>query len=75
MDEVFVTRTSAVERIVKARKALQQNLENTDGVGALDTASRLEWLDRLLVDVRAGRLSDFRIPLERGETRVLVTGD
>jgi hypothetical protein len=72
MEEVFVTRASAIARIVAARKALQKDSESGSGAGTQDRALRLE---RLLVDVRSGRLADFRMPSERGEMRVFVTGD
>jgi hypothetical protein len=75
MEEVFVTRASAVARILRARKALLKDGENADGSGARDTTSRLERLDRLLFDVRSGRTHDFEMPSDRGETRVFVTGD
>lgn len=75
MEEVFVTRASAVARIVTARRALQKDSENADAMSAHDRASRLERLDRLLFDVRAGRLCDFRMPSDGGETRVFVTGE
>jgi len=75
MEEVFVTRASAIARIVMARRALQKDSESASDVNGRDCAARLERLDRLLFDVRAGRICDFRMPADGGGMRVFVTGD
>jgi hypothetical protein len=77
VEEFFVSRSSAVERIILARRVLMKEIEAAQaGAYALSQGpSLLDKLEQLLFDVRAGRLSDFVMPSLGGKTRVLVTGD
>ena len=76
MEEVFTSQSSAVARIMAARQAL---LKDADGAAAAisssEKAARLERLERLLFDVRAGRTFDFTMPTANGEVRVWVSPD
>jgi hypothetical protein len=38
-----------------------------------EKAARLERLERLLFDVRAGRTNDFTMPTANGEVRIFVS--
>ncbi|MEI5998398.1 hypothetical protein H3V53_14650 [Paraburkholderia bengalensis] len=75
MEEVFVSKSSAIARIVMARKALLKDPNETTALTSDETAKRLERLERLLFDVRAGRTRDFTMPTSDGEVRVFVTED
>ena len=72
MEEVFTSQSSAVARIMSARQALLQNPD--DAIMSSDEkAARLERLERLLFDVRAGRTSEFTMPTANGEVRIWVS--
>ena len=74
MEEVFTSQSSAVARIMSARQALLQNPD--DAIMSSDEkAARLERLERLLFDVRAGRTSEFTMPTANGEVRIWVSQD
>lgn len=75
MEEVFVSRTSAVARILTAREALLREPDHAHGLTSGDKASRVEQLEQLLFDVRAGRTFDFILPTPQGDIRVFVTQD
>ena len=75
MEEFFVSRSSAVARIVAARRALLKEEDEGAGLNAGERQSRLELLERLLFDVRAGRRTDFVMPTPSGQIRLLVTAD
>ena len=77
MEEFFVSRGSAVERIVLARRALMREIEGSSaGAYALSQGpSLLDKLEQLLFDVRAGRISDFIMPSLSSKVRILVTAD
>jgi hypothetical protein len=75
MEEVFVSKSSAIARIVKARQALLKDAVETTALTSGEKAKRLELLERLLFDVRAGRTRDFTMPTSNGEVRVFVTDD
>jgi hypothetical protein len=72
MEEVFTSRSSAVARIVSARAALLKDLDAAAMSGD-EKAARLERLERLLCDVRAGRTNDFTMPTANGEVRIFVS--
>jgi hypothetical protein len=72
MEEVFTSRSSAVARIASARAALLKDSDAAALSGG-DKAARLERLERLLFDVRAGRTNDFTMPTANGEVRILVS--
>lgn len=74
MEEVFTSRSSAVARIMSARAALLKD-SDTGALSGGDKAARLERLERLLFDVRAGRTNDFTMPTANGEVRVFVSPD
>lgn len=76
MDEFFVSQSSAVSRIVSARQALLKDASggpSPDRSG--DNEIRLAELERLLLDVRAGRIPDFWMPAATGRVRLFVTMD
>ncbi|MPW20932.1 hypothetical protein GCT13_29695 [Paraburkholderia sp. CNPSo 3157] len=73
MEEVFVSRSSAVARILTARQALLR--DDAHELTAGEKAAQVERLDRLLFDVRAGRTCDFIMPTSNGEIRIFVTPD
>ncbi|BCG02790.1 hypothetical protein PPGU19_073580 (plasmid) [Paraburkholderia sp. PGU19] len=77
MEEFFVSRASAVERIVLARRALMKEIEGASaGAFALSQGpSLLDRLERLMFDVRAGRISDFVMPSLTSKVRILVMAD
>ncbi|AUT65988.1 hypothetical protein [Paraburkholderia terrae] len=77
MEEFFVSRASAVERIVLARRALMKEIEGA-GAGAFALSqgpSLLDRLEQLMFDVRAGRISDFVMPSLTSKVRILVMAD
>jgi hypothetical protein len=77
VEEFFVSRASAVERIVLARRALMKEIEGTSaGAFALSQGpSLLDRLEQLMFDVRAGRISDFVMPSLTSKVRILVMAD
>ncbi|BDC43337.1 MULTISPECIES: hypothetical protein [Paraburkholderia] len=77
MEEFFVSRASAVERIVLARRALMKEIEGASaGAFALSQGpSLLDRLEQLMFDVRAGRISDFVMPSLTSKVRILVMAD
>ena len=74
VEEFFVSRASAVERIVLARRALMKEIEGASaGAFALSQGpSLLDRLEQLMFDVRAGRVSDFVMPSLTSKVRILV---
>lgn len=74
MEEVFTSRSSAVARIMAARAALIKDSDTLSLSGG-EKAARLERLERLLFDVRAGRINDFTMPTADGEVRIFVSPD
>jgi hypothetical protein len=75
MEEVFVSKSSAVARIVAARQALLKDSADTEVLTESEKATRLERLERLLFDMRAGRTCDFIMPTPNGDIRIFVTPD
>ncbi|BFG77904.1 hypothetical protein PTKU46_59370 [Paraburkholderia terrae] len=77
VEEFFVSRASAVERIVLARRALMREIEGASaGAFALSQGpSLLDRLEQLMFDVRAGRISDFVMPSLTSKVRILVMTD
>jgi hypothetical protein len=77
VEEFFVSRASAVERIVLARRALMKEIEGASaGAFALSQGpSLLDRLEQLMFDVRAGRISDFVMPSLTSKVRLLVMAD
>lgn len=77
MEEFFVSRASAVERIVLARRALMKEIDGASaGAFALSQGpSLLDRLEQLMFDVRAGRISDFVMPSLTSKVRILVMAD
>jgi len=77
VEEFFVSRASAVERIVRARRALMKEIEGASaGAFALSQApSLLDRLEQLMFDVRAGRISNFVMPSLTSKVRILVMAD
>ncbi len=77
VEKFFVSRASAVERIVLARRALKKEMEGASaGAFALSQGpSLLDRLEQLMFDVRAGRISDFVMPSLTSKVRILVMAD
>jgi len=77
VEEFFVSRASAVERIVLARRALMREIEGASaGAFALSQGpSLLDRLEQLMFDVRAGRISNFVMPSLTSKVRILVMAD
>jgi hypothetical protein len=75
MEEVFTSQSRAVARIMTARQALLQDKDGMTAISSDEKAARLERLDRLLFDVRAGRTFDFTMPTASGEVRIWVSPD
>jgi hypothetical protein len=75
MERYFITRSSAVERIVAERRTLIKDQEQgATARGAVDRAARIEELSKLLHDVRAGRSTDVLMPTAGGgRVHLLVT--
>ncbi|MGY6122016.1 hypothetical protein ACW9YQ_16890 (plasmid) [Paraburkholderia strydomiana] len=73
---ILCFQSSAVSRIVAARQAL---LKYASGGRSADRSGddeiRLAELERLLLDVRAGRISDFTMPGATGRIPLFVTLD
>jgi hypothetical protein len=59
---------------VSARAALLKD-PDAAAVSGGEKAARLERLERLLFDVRAGRTNDFTMPTANGEVRIFVSPD
>jgi hypothetical protein len=57
---------------VSARAALLKD-PDAAAVSGGEKAARLERLERLLFDVRAGRTNDFTMPTANGEVRIFVS--
>jgi hypothetical protein len=77
VEAFFVSRASAVERVVLARRALMKELDAASaGAFALSQGpSLLDRLEQLLLDVRAGRVSDFVMPSLTSKVRIVVMSD
>ncbi|HVE07804.1 MAG TPA: hypothetical protein VNE00_11170 [Paraburkholderia sp.] len=59
MERMFLTRASAIERIMLRRRSLLDTLNARDASGADTLNAELTELERLLLDVRAGRAHEF----------------
>lgn len=72
MDRIFMTREEAIRVLLEAHEAASGNtaaalVRSTNGKSA-----KLEALDRLLLDIRAGRVDEFRINAN-DSTRISIT--
>jgi hypothetical protein len=69
----FLTRASAVAYLLGMRRATPDGMDNLR-VGEADVRlQELDTLDRLLLDVRAGRIREFR--LDRPQAMEIVVTD
>ncbi|CAD6542814.1 hypothetical protein ACFQ3P_21830 [Paraburkholderia sabiae] len=75
MEEVFTSKSGAIARLMTARKALMQESDDVARMSGGEKTARIERLERLLFDVRAGRIYDFTMPTANGEVRLFVTED
>lgn len=73
MDRMFMSRQRAVARIVSEQALLRQHASAGTGPTA-EEATRAQQLERLLFDVRAGRLAQFVLPADR-PLHVFVTSE
>jgi len=71
MEQMFMARRSAVARIIEELRQLPAEAE-VRGWSPSEVESRARGLERLLFDVRAGRLSEFTLPAQK-PLRVFVT--
>jgi hypothetical protein len=71
MDRIFMTRTEALELLLKAHQTAVDKIEHAKGRHAPADQIALEALDRLLLDVRARRINEFQI--NTTATQVFVT--
>ncbi len=58
MNRIFMTRTEALELLIKAHQAASDKIDGHTGAAL----ANIEALDHLLLDVRAGRVTEFRAP-------------
>jgi hypothetical protein len=61
MERMFLTRTSAIERIMLRRRSVIDALNGRDVSGAPMLNAELAELEQLLLDVRAGRMAEFML--------------
>jgi hypothetical protein len=59
MERYFMTRTSAVALLVGSRRALREELESKVATDTNRCERLLQNLERMLLDVRAGRTFEF----------------
>jgi hypothetical protein len=60
MDRIFMTREEAIRILIEAHESVSGRTAATLIKSGNDRSARLEVLDRLLLDVRAGRVDEFR---------------
>ncbi|WDD92798.1 hypothetical protein Bsp3421_002827 [Burkholderia sp. FERM BP-3421] len=71
MDRIFMTRTEALELLLKAHQTAVDKIGHSTGKQTLADHAALEALDRLLLDVRARRVNEFQI--NTTATQIFVT--
>ncbi|WP_321913946.1 MULTISPECIES: hypothetical protein [unclassified Paraburkholderia] len=59
MDRIFMTREEAIRILIEAHESVSGRTAATLIKSGNDRSARLEVLDRLLLDVRAGRVDEF----------------
>ncbi|MEM5404730.1 MULTISPECIES: hypothetical protein [Paraburkholderia] len=60
MDRIFMTREEAIRILIEAHESVSGRAAATLIRSSADKSAKLEALDRLLLDVRAGRVDEFR---------------
>lgn len=60
MDRIFMTREEAIRLLIEAHESVSVRPAATLIKSGNDRSASLEMLDRLLLDVRAGRIDEFR---------------
>ncbi|SEF11553.1 hypothetical protein SAMN02787142_7721 [Burkholderia sp. WP9] len=63
MERFFMTRASAIAYLLKARRAMPDEIEDLRVRDADMRLQELDAIDRLLIDVRAGRTREFRVAM------------
>jgi hypothetical protein len=58
MKKLFMTRSRAIAYLIKTRRAMPEEIE---GLRVVDAESMLDTTQRLILDVRAGRKSQFNV--------------
>jgi hypothetical protein len=58
MKKLFMTRSRAVAYLIKTRRGMPEEME---GLRVVDAENTLDATERLILDVRAGRKSQFSI--------------
>jgi hypothetical protein len=74
MEQFFMSRTSAIALIVNSRKSLLAEAEERMPADAERLRAASEDLTRLLLDVRAGRVTAFELN-EPTRMRVFISAD
>ncbi len=59
MERIFLTRKRAIEKIMNRRQSLIGRSDSRDAAGGDKARDELAEVDRLLLDIRAGRVVDF----------------
>ncbi len=71
MDRIFMTRTEALELLLKAHQTSVDKIGHPAGKQTPADHAALEALDRLLLDVRARRINEFQISTT--STQIFIT--
>lgn len=73
MNRMFMSRTAALAYLIGRRRDLQEAMGGRSGANVEATHRDLESIDRLILDVRAGRVTVFPLDSEHA-SEVVVTG-
>ncbi|SDC26138.1 hypothetical protein [Paraburkholderia lycopersici] len=72
MDRIFMTREEAIRVLLEAHESLSGHAVATLIKSGANQSAKLEALERLLLDVRAGRVDEFRANPD-DSTRIAIT--
>ncbi|MEM5331553.1 hypothetical protein VSR34_34030 [Paraburkholderia sp. JHI2823] len=72
MDRIFMRREEAIRNLIEAHESASGRTAATLIKSGGERSASLEALDRLLLDVRAGRVNEFRASPD-DSTRVSIT--
>jgi hypothetical protein len=61
MERYFMSRTSAVALLVDTRRTMTESLQDKSAHEAVHDEQRLKSIERLLLDVRVGRVREFQL--------------
>lgn len=72
MNPIFMSRADAIRTVLRAQDAASGRKPGAVVFRSVsEISTRLDHLDRLLLDVRAGRVDEFRIDTDRSQ-RILI---